>query len=211
MKTDDLIQLLAQDNLPVRPLSQALKTALLVAVLMPLVILLSTVGFRPNLAEAIYWPRVEAKIVITLLTAVLSCLIVFRIGRPAAAVSMTVRGLALPLLLLAAAILAELFVLPSGEWTSRLMGKHAAFCITFIPLLAAMPLVSFLWALKDGAPDNPTLAGAAAGLAAGSIAASFYAWHCPDDSPLFLAVWYGLAILGVVGIGAIAGRRVLSW
>lgn len=211
MKTDDLIHLLAQDRQPVRPLSRALKLALLVAVAMPLAILALTVGVRPNIAEAIYWPRVEAKIGITFLTAVLSCLVVFRIGRPGAPLGLTARGLALPLVLLTVAIVAELFVLPSGEWTSRLIGRHAAFCVTFIPILAAVPLVSFLWALKEGAPDNPALAGAAAGLAAGSIAASFYAWHCPDDSPLFLAVWYGLAILGVVVIGAIAGRRILVW
>ncbi len=211
MKTDDLIHLLAQDSQPVRPLSRALKLALVVALAMPFAILILTVGLRPNIAEAIYWPRVEAKIGITFLAAVVSCLLVFRIGRPGVSVRFTARGLGLPVALLAVAIVVELFVLPSGEWPSRLIGKHAAFCVTFIPVLAAIPLLSFLWALKEGAPDNPAFAGAAAGLAAGSIAASFYAWHCPDDSPLFLATWYGLAILGMVVIGALAGRRILVW
>lgn len=211
MKTDDLIHLLTQDKVPVQPLSRALKLALAVAVVMPLAILMATVGLRSNIAEAIYWPRVEAKIGITLVTAILSCIIVFQIGRPGVPFRVTARGFMLPVLMLSAAILAELFVLPAGEWTSRMIGQHAVFCVTFIPVLAAVPLVSFLWALKAGAPDNPTLAGAAAGLAAGSIAASFYAWHCPDDSPLFLAVWYGSAILGVVILGAIAGRRMLAW
>ena len=211
MKTDGLIHLLAQDSQPVRPLSRALKLALVVALAMPFAILILTVGLRPNIAEAIYWPRVEAKIGITFLAAVVSCLLVFRIGRPGVSVRFTARGLGLPVALLAVAIVVELFVLPSGEWPSRLIGKHAAFCVTFIPVLAAIPLLSFLWALKEGAPDNPAFAGAAAGLAAGSIAASFYAWHCPDDSPLFLATWYGLAILGMVVIGALAGRRILVW
>lgn len=51
----------------------------------------------------------------------------------------------------------------------------------------------------------------AAGLAAGAIAAAIYAWHCPDDSPLFLATWYMIAIAGVTVGGALLGRRLLRW
>ena len=54
-------------------------------------------------------------------------------------------------------------------------------------------------------------AGAVAGLAAGGIAAAIYAWHCPDDSPLFLATWYSLAIAIVVAAGFLLGRRLLRW
>ncbi|HUI21148.1 MAG TPA: NrsF family protein, partial [Methylocella sp.] len=58
---------------------------------------------------------------------------------------------------------------------------------------------------------RPALAGAAAGLLAGAIGAAFYATHCPDDSPLFVATWYTLAIAFVTAIGAIAGARLLRW
>jgi hypothetical protein len=51
----------------------------------------------------------------------------------------------------------------------------------------------------------------AAGLAAGAIAAAIYAWHCPDDSPLFLATWYTITIAGVTVGGALLGRRLLRW
>jgi hypothetical protein len=50
-----------------------------------------------------------------------------------------------------------------------------------------------------------------AGLLAGGLAAALYAAHCPDDSPLFVAVWYTLALGIVVGVGAVAGRAVLRW
>ncbi len=53
--------------------------------------------------------------------------------------------------------------------------------------------------------------GAAAGLLAGAIGAALYATHCPDDSPLFVATWYTLAIGFVVGLGALAGSRLLRW
>jgi hypothetical protein len=65
--------------------------------------------------------------------------------------------------------------------------------------------------LRSAAPASPTLAGAAAGLLAATAAASLYAFHCFDDSPLFVATWYTLAAIPVVAIGAIAGRRLLRW
>jgi hypothetical protein len=81
----------------------------------------------------------------------------------------------------------------------------------FIPVLALAPLTAFMIALRNGAPDNPGLSGAVAGLASGAIAAAIYAWHCTDDSPLFVATWYTLAIAIVTAVGYFAGRRLLRW
>jgi hypothetical protein len=55
------------------------------------------------------------------------------------------------------------------------------------------------------------LAGAIAGLAASGIAATFYATNCTDDSPLFVVVWYPLAVGFVTLIGCLSGRRFLRW
>ena len=52
----------------------------------------------------------------------------------------------------------------------------------------------FLAVLRYGATTRPGFAGAMAGLLAGGLAATFYAAHCPDDSPLFVATWYTIAI-----------------
>ena len=52
---------------------------------------------------------------------------------------------------------------------------------------------------------------AAAGLLAGGLAATLYATHCTDDSPLFVAAWYSLAIAGVAALGALIGARWLRW
>jgi hypothetical protein len=69
----------------------------------------------------------------------------------------------------------------------------------------------FIAALRNGAPLDPSLSGAIAGLAASSIAAAFYAMNCFDDSPLFVITWYPLAIFGVVLAGYFAGARYLQW
>ena len=52
---------------------------------------------------------------------------------------------------------------------------------------------------------------AAAGLLAAAAAAALYAFHCFDDSPLFVVTWYGLAALPVIALGAAAGHRLLRW
>lgn len=54
-------------------------------------------------------------------------------------------------------------------------------------------------------------AGAAAGLLAGGIAATFFALQCTSDSPLFVAVWYTLAIAGLAAIGAVSAKAMARW
>jgi hypothetical protein len=55
------------------------------------------------------------------------------------------------------------------------------------------------------------LAGAVAGLLSAGLAATFYASHCTDDSPLFVATWYTIATALVTAIGALAGSKVLRF
>jgi hypothetical protein len=50
-----------------------------------------------------------------------------------------------------------------------------------------------------------------AGLGASGIAATLYATNCADDSPLFIATWFSLAILVVTVAGYLTGRRLLAW
>ncbi|MEQ1524980.1 MAG: NrsF family protein, partial [Aestuariivirga sp.] len=64
---------------------------------------------------------------------------------------------------------------------------------------------------RHGAPPRPVSAGAVAGLLAGGIAATFYAAQCNDDSPLFVAVWYTLAIASLAAIGAVGARQFARW
>jgi hypothetical protein len=65
--------------------------------------------------------------------------------------------------------------------------------------------------MRNGAPESPGIAGAVAGLASAGIAATLYASNCFDDSPLFVAAWYPLAIMLVATIGFFSGHRWLHW
>jgi len=116
-----------------------------------------------------------------------------------------------PFTLLLMALACELMVTPPSLWMSKLVGHNSLHCLSLIPLFAIGPLAALLYALRQGAPARPGLAGVLAGLAASGIAAIFYATNCTDDSPLFVATWYSLATAIVAGIGYVAGSRLLRW
>jgi hypothetical protein len=80
-----------------------------------------------------------------------------------------------------------------------------------VPLLAILPLAASIYSLRRAAPAHPAQAGAVAGLASGALAAAIYALHCTDDSPLFVGVWYTLAVLIVSAVGALAASRLARW
>jgi hypothetical protein len=61
------------------------------------------------------------------------------------------------------------------------------------------------------APTDLKLAGLLAGITAGSTGALIYALQCPETSPAFLLLWYGLAIAAAGAAGRAAGPLVLRW
>ena len=95
---------------------------------------------------------------------------------------------------------------------TRLVGNNSRICMTAIPLLSLPLLAGALIGLRHGAPSRPALAGAIAGLLSAGLAATLYASHCTDDSPLFVATWYTLATALVDGdrrAGGIEAAEVL--
>lgn len=211
MKTDELINLLSEDGAVRFRFSHVLTFAFLAAVLLAGLLFFATMGFRPDIEAALKSLRFVVKLVLTAVLFLAAANMVARIARPGARLRRSAMSLMLVPLLVATAVLAELAAVPSRDWVARMIGHNAHECLSLIPLLSAGPLAAFILALRQGAPENPGQAGAVAGLAAGGIAAAFYASYCTDDSPLFVALWYTLAIGIVTGAGFLAGRRWLVW
>jgi hypothetical protein len=120
--------------------------------------------------------------------------------------------LAIPVGLLGVGMMGEMMMMPHrAPMTTRLIGSNSRVCLTAIPLLSLPLLSAVLFALRRGAPTRPAVAGAFAGLASAGLAATLYAAHCTDDSPMFVATWYTIAAGIVAAIGAFAGSRVLKF
>lgn len=211
MKTDDLITALAQDA-PVRwPLGQAVAAAMAGGAVVAGAIFFAGIGVRPDAMQAAMTIRYLFKFVVTLALAVTATGLILHLARPGVPLGAWRWALLAAPVLLAISVALEMMAMPMSSWGTRWIGTNAPWCLTLIPLMALGPLALMLLALRQGAPRRPGLAGAVAGLVASGIAATFYAAHCPDDSPLFVATWYTLATGIVVLIGTLAGRHWLRW
>ena len=211
MKTDDLIDLLAQDATPQWPFRRLFDIALLCGIAVAGVLFFATIGPRPDFAQSLETVRFLFKFVVTLTLLAGAMGVTLAMARPGVEAGVWAFVLAMVPLVLISAVAAELYLVPSEAWMTKLVGRNAAFCLKVIPFLALGPLACLLLVLRRGAPSHPGRAGALAGLTAGAIAATFYAAHCPDDSPLFIAVWYSLAIMAVTAVGYVGGRLLLRW
>jgi hypothetical protein len=211
MKTDDLIAALCTDAPDKRPLRAYFIGAALIGALCAFAVFMATLGPRPDFMRAIHTMRFDFKFVVTLALALAAFAVARDMARPEVARSRWRVLLWTAPVLMLLGVAAELVMVPRDLWMPRLIGHNMRFCTTMIPLFALAPLALMLWAFRRGAPQNPARAGAIAGLLAGGIGALFYAAHCFDDSPLFVATWYTLAIAAVTGLGALLGSRILRW
>jgi hypothetical protein len=211
LRTDDLIKAMVADQHRGGNLDDALRVAVAAGGLLAGVAFFSTLGLRPDAAEAAHTVRFLFKFVLTISLAVMALAVVFRIGKPGVPVSTWAWAIVAVPVLLCGAVVIELIVTPRDMWSTRLVGTNSIHCLTIIPLLAMPVLAALLIALRKGAPAKPGLAGAAAGLASAAIAATYYASNCTDDSPLFVATWYPLATAIVVIAGSLASTRYLRW
>ena len=91
------------------------------------------------------------------------------------------------------------------------IGEDALVCITAIPLMAAPIAFPLFLQARQGAPMYPGRAGMSLGLVAAAISATIYTLHCPNDSPLYVISWFGLAMGISALLGYMAGRKWLSW
>jgi len=212
MDTNDLIRTLAADNdTHERSVGNLLLAALVLAVPVSTVLFLTNMGVRPDVMTAMGNPLFDLKFVVTIALAVVAIAISLHLSRPEASLGRWAWLLAIPVGLLGIGMMGEMMMPNRASMSARLIGSNSKICLTAIPLLSLPLLAAALVALRRGAPSRPAVAGAFAGVLSAGLAATLYAAHCTDDSPMFVATWYTIAIGFVAAIGALAGSRVLRF
>lgn len=212
MKTDDFIKAIAEDAAAsASSVGTRIAAALAIGGSISLALFLYDLGVRPDFATALKTWRFDAKVLTALLCFAAALWASPQLARPDADRRTVLIALSLPVVALAFGIGWELLASPAYTWSTRAIGSNSRFCVTYVFAMSIAPLVALLVALRAGAPRSPAMAGAAAGLLAGGLAATLYAIHCPDDSPLFVGLWYA-PVVGVITIASAAvGHRLLRW
>lgn len=213
MRTDDLISMLAsgadpvEHEVPRRRYAAALGWGAFGSTLLMALLL----GVRADLAEALRLPMFWVKLAFPSALFAGALLGVLRLSRPGAHLGRAPAAVAAPVLamwLLAAVVLVGA---DPGERKELVLGFSAASCPFTIALLSVPLFGAALWAMKGLAPTRLALAGAAAGLLAGSGGALVYALYCPEMAAPFIGIWYLLGMLIPTALGAILGPRLLRW
>jgi len=213
MKTDELVAMLARHADAVAPslLQRRFAVAATGGVLAALLLMLVSMGLRPDMAVAVALPMFWVKLVFPLAVAAGAMVAAVRLSRPGVELGAVPLALAAPVLglwLLAAVVLLGA---PAGDFTQLIFGPSWRSCPFNIALLSLPLFLALLWTMRGFAPTRPAVAGAAAGLSAGAGGALVYALHCTEMAAPFLGIWYVLGILIPATAGAIIGPRWLRW
>ncbi len=213
MKTEDLISMLAEGAIAVDPhaaqrrYAMAIGTGSLAAVLM----LLALLRVRADLAEAALSPLFWVKPAFVASLAAASLFAALRLSRPGASLAWIPASLAAPVLVIWTIAIITLLGAEPVERTRLFLGETWKSCPFLIALLSVPLFAAVMWAMRGLAPTRLRLAGFAAGLLAGAIAALVYCLHCPEIEAPFVGFWYLLGMLIPAAAGAALGPSLLRW
>lgn len=213
MTTEDIVASLAADVRPVPRFAVGRRLAIGAAIgaAVSLLLIAATLGLRPDLWLAMRGPAFWMKSGYTISLLVAACFATARLARPDPGSLRRLWWIVVPIAALVGAGVLELRDTPRAQWLAMWLGQSWRVCPWLVLLLAMPVFAGLLWSFRRFAPTRLRAAGAAAGLAAGAIAATVYCLHCPEASALFVLTWYSLGILLAAGLGALLGPRLLRW
>jgi hypothetical protein len=213
MKTNDLIAMLATEasaTPTVSPLRRCVQATAAGAAI-SLALVLTLWGLNPELNALAHTQTFWVKVVWLVLTCTFAAPVVMHLARPGVAAGRGVWGIAAALAGMALLALMQVATEDADTGMQLMLGSSWQECSASIAALSVPLLAALLWMLRGMAPTRPALAGASAGLMAGSLASLVYSLHCTETAYAFVAVWYVAGIAVMAGIGALLGLRLLRW
>lgn len=214
---DPLIDALVADLGPVAPRRWWREAAIVAAIgAGETLLFLALVGVRPDLAAAMttpvfWWKTASLAVVATLATA--AALVSLD---PAMTTAGRMTRLWRALWFAVPAALALGWLLDAGGagtaalWR-RLAWRDGVDCLLHVALLAGPAVVALGVLQRRGASVQPGRSATAAGLAAAGLGGFIFALGCEHDDPLYVAVWYGVAVVGIAGLTRAVLPRLLRW
>jgi hypothetical protein len=212
MRTEDLVEQLAAKAAPVGADGRGrwLSAALVAGGVVSLTVLVAWLGLRPLEAAAVQ-PAFWMKAFYSLALALSGGLIVWRLAKPTGRVGRAPYLLAAALMAVGVMAMMQLMRAPEGAMPALVLGHTWKWC-PFRILTLSLPLTLALGlAMRRLAPTRLALAGGAAGVLAGGLAAAIYGLYCQETSAVFLAIWYTLGIAASGALGALIGPRLMRW
>ena len=212
MKTDDLIAHLGADLVPAphHYVGRVLAMGLGLGFLFSVILMLAAMGPRPDLAVAMAGGAFWMKLAYTLSFAGLGLWMVERLGRSDASARKPALFLVVPVALLLAVAIVQLMA-PGVDRHHLVMGDSWKVCALDIVTISLPAFVAVFWALRKLAPTRLAWAGAGAGLLAGGVGASVYAFHCVEYTAPFILIWYSSGMAAASLLGAFISRWALRW
>ncbi len=212
MRTDELIERLARDARPVRPLAAPpLRAALWLAIALPfMVAMVLVISPRADLVEQLGSSRYLLEQFAALATAVAAAVAAFAavvpgidrrlIWLPAVPGAAWVASLGLGCVRDWLALGAEgLRVTPDPE------------CLFYIAMIGSVPAVAMVVMLRRGAPVAPRLALFLAALAAAAVGSFGLRLFHTEDAGLMVLIWQFGSVALLAALGGLVGGRLLNW
>jgi hypothetical protein len=182
METDELIRSLTGELAPVAPGAAArrIATGLGVGALISTALMLTWLGPRPDLAQAMSTPMFWMKFGYAAATGLILAALLTRLAKPAVRPGALAAVALAPLVVVASMALFRFASAPPEMHRALLMGHSWSACPWRILAIGLPLLAGAVWAVRGLAPTRLLLAGLVAGGCAGGLGAAIYAFACRE-------------------------------
>jgi hypothetical protein len=213
MRTDTLVDRLAQNLRPVRPRSIRREALLLLFLGVVEVAAFLGMGFmRPDMPAAMeapsFWWKLTSMGLIAFLGAGVALLSADPVRSPR-------RGLRWILFCVAAIFASGWLIDATGngmaELVRRLDWTQGVQCVWKMVVLSIPPAIVLGGLIRRGAPTDRSGTALAAGLSSAAWGAFVFVFACPSDDPLYIAVWYTVGCSIVTVLGRAILMRLSRW